>query len=788
MNVLRSLNQRGQHNWIKIVCLAIGLATGIVLIGKAGFEQSWDSFFPSSDRIYIVYEDVIRDGEYLHYSQTPGAVAPALKRYCPQVEAATRYTTFSWDMPIVTDDDKRVRTNFALADSCFFDVFPFRVLAGNARKALSQVEYCMIPLSLAGKLAGSDNPLAIVGKKVYYNKRGALALTVGGVYEDVPLNSRLHGLEVMVSMPTITQIMWDGRENWIGNDRYFGYVRLAEGIGPDDLKPQIEKMQKENLPQEELKKAGVDLGFSVGPLRDFHRNDDGTRRMTWILSILAAVLIGCAVMNYLLLVIGGVSRRAHEMAVHRCYGAEGRHIYLKVIVESLAHLLLALVLAALLLLVFRGTIEELVGAPLTVLLQLGGNVLLIALTCLVVLVITGLVPGWIYTHIPVTAAFSNYSHTHRLWKLLLLGLQFASVTFLIVLLMVVGRQYQLMVNDHPGYDYAELGMVSIDGVSKEQRQLAYDELSKLSTVESITMSFADLTEYQSGDNIFLPGDDREYMNISDWFYVGDNYFDVMRIPVIAGRTFTEHTDTLREVMVSRQFEEKMKQLAGWDQALGKQIICTSFDGPYTIVGVFEDVRVGSISDPDTRPCVCFYSRHPEQMHQIIIRFRSMDGLEIANKMLKEIVTDNPDIAITPYNQLITNLYTDARRFRTTVMIGGLVALMIALIGLIGYLAGEMARRQKEIAIRKVNGATISDVLHLFQADVLKVALPAVVIGATGAWYVARLWLEQFSEKATLSPVIFIGGALLVIAVIISVVCIGCYRVATNNPVDYLKTE
>ena len=788
MNILKSLNQRGQHNCIKILCLAVGLATGIVLIGKAGFEQSWDRFFPSSDRIFIAYEDVIRDGEYLHYSQTPGAVAPALKRYCPQVEAATRYTTFSLDMPIVTDDDKRVRTNFALVDSCFFDVFPFRVLAGNAKKTLSQVDCCMIPLSLAEKLTGSANPFSIVGQKVYYNKRGSWALTVGGVYEDVPLNSRLHDLEVLVSMSSITHVMWDGRENWLGNDRYFGYVRLAEGVSPDDLKPQIEKMQKENLPQEELKKAGVDLGFSIGSLSDHHTNDDATRRMTWILSILAAVLIGSAVMNYLLLVIGGISRRAREMAVHRCYGAEVHHIYLKVLVESLAHLLLSLVLAALLLIVFKDTIEELVGAPLTVLLQLGSNVLLISLTCLVVLVVTGLVPGWIYTHIPVTAAFRNYSHTHRLWKLLLLGLQFASATFLIVLLMVVGRQYQLMVNDNTGYDYTNLGMVDIAGVSKEQRQLAYDELSKLSSVEGITMSCADLTKYQSGDNIFLPGDDREYMNISDWFYVGDNFFDVMRIPVIAGRTFTEQTDTLREVMVSRQFEEKMKQLAGWDQALGKQIICTSFDGPHTIVGVFEDVRVGSISDQDTRPCVCFYSRRPEQMHHFNIRFRSMDGLEAANKKLREIVTDNPDIEIVPYNQMITDLYTDAHRFRSTVMIGGLVALIIALIGLIGYLAGEMARRQKEIAIRKVNGAHIIDVLQLFITDILRLALPAVVLGAVGGWYVSRLWLEQFSEKATLSPVLFGLCALAVVLVILSVVCIGCYRVASSNPVDYLKNE
>lgn len=788
MNVLKSLNQRGQHNWIKIVCLAVGLATGIVLIGKAGFEQSWDKFFPTSDRIYVVCEDIIMDGEYKHYPQTAGAVAHGIRHYCPQVEAATRYTGFAHDMPIVTDDDKRVRTNYALVDSCFFDVFPFRVLVGNPKKTLSQVDYCMIPRSLAEKLTGIENPFELVGKKLYYNIRGGWALTVGGIYEDIPMNSKLHGMEVMVSMPTITKIMFDGRDNWVGNDRYESYVRLAKGIMPDDLKPQIEKMKRDNLPLDELKKAGVDLGFSVQPLVDYHTKDEGTRRMTWIVSILAAVLIGCAVMNYLLLVIGGISQRAKEMAVHQCYGAEARHIYQKVLTESVIPLLLSLTLAALLLFLFKDTIEELVGAPLIVLLLTGSNIWLIVSTCLVVLLITGLVPSWIYTHIPLAAAFKNYNHSHRIWKLLLLGLQFASATFLIILLIVVGRQYRMMVNDDPGYDYSTLGSLLVDGVSIDQRQLAMDELRKLSSVKGVTMSYANLTQHQSGDNILLPGDDREYMNIADLYYVGDGYFDVMEIPLVSGRTFTEQTDTLREVMVSRKFEERMKELAGWDQALGKQIICTSFQGPYTIVGVFEDTRIGSITNPDTRPSVCYYSRKPEQMHYILIRFQSMDGLEAANKLVKELVTDNPDISIVPYNQMVTELYTDAHRFRTTVMIGGLVALIIALIGLIGYLAGEIARRQKEIAIRKVNGARIADVLKLFHTDILRVALPAVVIGATGAWYVARLWLEQFSEKTTLSPIILVGGALAVIIVILSVVCLGCYRVASSNPVNYLKTE
>ena len=783
ISAIKTLNKRGQHNWTKIICLAIGLAAGVVLIGKVGFEQSYDDFFPESKRIYVVCEDFIQNGEFCHFPQTSGGIVPGMQRYCPQIEAATRYTNVGYDMPIVTEDDHWVRTNYDLVDSCFFDVFPFRVLQGNPKKVLSQTDYCMISRSLAEKLGGN-----VVGKKVYYKRRGGLALTIGGVYEDIPLNSRLHNMEVMISMSSIAKFTHDGRADWVGSDNYISYVRLAEGISPDDLKPQFEKMKQENLPLEEMKKAGVDVDFSLSPLIDFHTKDDGVRRMTLILSLLAAVLIGCAVMNYLLLVVGGISRRAREMAVHKCYGAESRHVYHKVMVESAVHLLLSLALAALLLYAAKDIVEQLTCAPLSVLLMAGNNVWMIALTCLVVLLITGFVPGYIYTHIPVAAAFKNYSQSHRLWKLLLLGLQFASATFLIALLAVAGRQYDRMINDDIGYDYSTLGSVLVNGMSVEQRQLVLEELPKLASVKGVTMSYANLTENQDGDNIYLPNDDHEYMNIADLFHVGNGYFDVMGIPIVSGRTFTEQTDTLREVMVSRKFEERMKELAGWDQAVGKQIFCSSSDDLHTIVGVYEDIRIGSITNPDTRPSAIFYSYKPKYMRYILIRFQTMDGLEAANKRLKELVTDNPDINITPYSQMVVKLYTDARNFRTTVMIGGLVALLIALIGLIGYLSGEIGRRQKEIAIRKVNGARATDVIRLFIIDIMRVALPAVLIGAVASWYVSHLWQEQFSEKAVLSPLLFLGCALLVLAVILCVVCIGCRRVTTSNPVNYLKTE
>ena len=783
IHAIRNLNQRGQHNWTKIICLAIGLAAGVVLIGKVGLEQSWDDFFPESDRIYMVCESTIVDGEYKQFPQTAGAVAPGIKRYCPQVEAATRYTWIMEMALVVTDDDERVRANVALVDSCFFDVFPFRIIAGDPKQALSQLQYCMVSQSLAEKLGGD-----VVGKKIYYKKRDGWTLTIGGVYEDIPLNSKLNGLEIMVSLPTINQIMWYGTDNWVGNDRYQSYVRLVKGTTPDDLKPQLRKMENENIPEEEMKKAGVKLEFFLQPLLDYHTKDENTRRMTWILSLLATVLIGCAVMNYLLLVVGGISRRAREMAVRKCYGAENRNLYAQVLSESVLHLLLSLALAAGLLFVAKDIVEQITSAPLDVLLLAGNNVWMIVLTSLVVLLITGLVPGWIYTHIPVAAAFKNYSQSHRLWKLLLLGLQFASATFLIVLLAVVGRQYQLMVNDNPGYDYSTLGVIDGNDLSAQERQLVVDELRKLSVVKGVTASSEMLTSHQSGDNIFLPDDERQYINVANLYWMGNGYFDVMGIPVVSGRTFTEQTDTLAEVMVSRRFEERMQELAGWDQAVGKQIHVTSFNGYHTIVGVYEDPRIGSITNPDTRPSVCFYSQKPEYLPDILVRFHSMDGMEAVNKRLHELIPHNPDVVVTPYSLVMTELYTDAHRFRTTVMIGGLVALLVALIGLVGYLAGEIGRRQKEIAIRKVNGAQTQEVLRLFVTDILRVALPAIVVGIVTSWYVARQWLEQFSEKTSLSPLLFAGCALLVLIIILAVVYTCCRRISTSNPVDYLKDE
>ena len=785
-SAIRNLGKHGQHNSVKIVCLGVGLAVGAVQIAKVYFEQSYDTFFPKSDRTYIINETLIKNGEFREFPQTSGAIAPGVKRYAPQVEAATRFTDESEKCACETQDKKKISANIALADSCFFDVLSRPILQGNPKEVLSRPNYCMINRSTA-KAIGGD----VVGCKLILKDLGGIEVIIGGVYEDIPDNSYLKPLNILVSISTIGQLSGDGTQNWIGNDRYKSFIRLAPGCSIHDIRSQVAKMRQENLPLDELKKAGTNLNYSFTPLTKIHTSDPTVKKMSWILSLLAFVLIFSAAMNYLLIVIGNMVGRAKEMAVRKCYGAEGRDIHGIVFMEAFVHLILSILLAALLIFVCKGTIEQLLDAPITALLFNKGSWILAAV-CLLILVIGGLIPGWLYSSIPVATAFRGYTETRRRWKLFLLSIQFIAAGFLVSLLFIINKQYNLMINDNPGYAYENLATMNLEGTTREQRAKSVSELQKMASVESVTSSDCILTTSQSGNNISLPGEDKEYMNVADLYSVSDNYLATMGIKIIQGQNFTEQTDSSREVMVSRSFVDKMKLLAHWDNnIIGKRVLITEHSQnaqqSFIICGVYDNVRIGSISSQDSRPSVMFYTKNT--CHNILIKFHHLtgDNLKDATQKMQHLYPDK-DIVISSYHTLITDLYSDARRFRDAVMIGGMITLLIALMGLIGYTNDEINRCHKEIAIRKVNGAEVKNILALFVKDILRVAIPSLIVGSIGALIVARKWQEQFSEKASLGWFIFVGCGLAVLIIILAVVNINCYKVANSNPVNYLKGE
>ena len=784
---IRNLPRKGQHNVVKILCLAMGIAMSSVIIAEIYFEQTYDTFFPYWQRTYQVNECCIHNGKYGEYPQTSGAEAHGIKEYSPQVEAATRYTSLLDDVQCEIGRKNDLHANIYLADNCLFDVLPRPILQGNAKAILSQPFYCMISRSMAEKIGKN-----VIGQHIKTAQLANATLIIGGVFEDFPRNSAMKGMDIICALNTIHYFGgFDGSENWIGNDRYISYIRMKKGHTTDELKPNLDKMIKERFPLKEMKEAGVKMNFSFTNISDAYTQSPYIKMMFWIMSIEAFVLLFSALMNYLLIVIGNMVGRSREMAIRKCFGAGRQDIHGIIFSEAAVQVTLAILLAAILVFSCKGEIEHNLSAPLSVLIYNKGS-WIIATVCLTVLLISGIIPGILYSRIPISSAFRGYTDAKHQWKMWLLAIQFAASGLFFTLLMVINLQYNHMVNNNPGFATKNLAVMNIDGINANQRAKMIEELRKIPGVDNVSAcSFLPL-EIPSGNNIMMPGEIKELFNTGDGYYVYDGYLKLMGIKIIEGSNFTEHTDSSTEVLIDENFAKKLKITAHISgDIIGRRIKitehCDSLHPFIVIHGVFKNIRIGSAAEPDQKPYMLFYANRPGD--HILIRFDKLDeeGMKKARDCAEALFPDR-DVKLQSYSAMDTDMYASQKSFRNGILTGGIVTFCIALFGLVGYTLDEVNRRRKEIAIRKVNGASTTDILKIFMHGIIMVAIPSLTAGCIAAYAISAKWIQSFTDRITLSPLIFISTALMILIIIVGTVAINSYKVANSNPVKYLKDE
>ena len=787
LSAIKNLPRRGQHNLAKIVCLGFGLAVSAVLIGEVYFEQTFDTWFPGHERTYAINEDVVQNGQYNEWSQTSGAIAPGIKAISPQVEAATRYSFMLSDVKTTVDGRPFTIDEVDAADSCLFDVFPRATVQGNLKESLSRPYNCVISRSMADRIGGN-----VVGK-AFELRDYDFKLIIGGVYEDFPYNSKLHGIDVITSLPTINKYLdFEITDRWVGGDRFSSYIRLKKGATIDYLKPNVSKMMAQHSDYAEAKKAGVKFNYSFTQVTEDYTSNPQIKTMCWIMSLLAIILLVSTVVNYLLIVMGNVVSRFREMAVRKCFGGGQRTIYSIMISESLVHVLIGILLALALIFVCKGTIKQYISAPVSTMLLSRGSWILV-LICLLIIFVGGFVPGYIYNKIPVTAAFRGVHEARRRWKLIMLSVEFLVVTIMLSLLAVVQQQYHEVTHENMGYDYSHLAVVTVDKAPSNQKRQVMVSLRSLPFVEQVTTAWSLPIEGHSGNNIYLPGDDTEYFNIADQYSVGDGYLKLMGIKVVEGRNFTEPADSnLSEVMVSESFVKRFHTTTHRQGSVVGQHICVSEHTdslhPFsTICGVYQDVSIGSSLNRELRPSVIFHDNNDTRY--ILAKFSDLtaDNLDRARQQLKQLLPDR-DVKVMPYSDLVVNQYQSTDGFRMGTLVTGITALVIALMGLIGYTTDEVNRRRKEIAIRKVNGATARDIFHMLVTDVLRLSVPAVIVGLILSWVIAGKWLQLFADRITLSPLLFLAVGLVVLAIVVTIMLLSARKVVNSNPVLFLKDE
>ena len=343
---------------IKVLSLGVGLAVGIVLIAKVFFELSYDSFYKDIDRVYSIYTWYSQNGDENDYGQVSGAVAVGFMEEVPGVEAGTRITGLFNGDTYIDEQGNKLKAELVLADTCFFKVFDRPILAGDPVKALGKYGTVMVSRSFADKLAiTAGDYSSVIGKQIYNEDKPEMPGTIEGVFEDFPENGSF-SFDMLLSMATYSE--WS-TTNWLGNDRYRGYVKLAPGVDPNGLQDAIRKMQEVHQHIDEIEAQGLQLRYYLKPFIKLHTSSQSVRTQIILLSIVATLLILISLLNYILIVISSLVKRSKEVGVRKCYGAEGRHIYGMLTKEALLHIVLSLLLAAAIIFAGRNIVENLLG-------------------------------------------------------------------------------------------------------------------------------------------------------------------------------------------------------------------------------------------------------------------------------------------------------------------------------------------------------------------------------------------------------------------------------------------
>ena len=770
---------------IKVLSLSIGLSVGIVLIAKVFFELSYDSFYKDIDRVYTIRNYYSQHGDEHDYGQVSGAVPVGFMEEVPGIEVGTR-TTYVFNGDTYLDEDgNKLKATLVCADTCFFKVFDRPILAGEPVKALGKWGGVMVSRSFAEKLGGLQE---CIGKQIANTDMDGLKMTIEGVFDDFPKNGSLD-YDILLSMDTYGKRSTD---NWLGNDRYKGYVKLAPGIDPNTLSDAIRKMQEAHQPLEQMEAQGISLRYFLSPFSTMHTSSPRVKTQVILLSIIAALLIIISLLNYILIVISSMVKRSKEVGVRKCYGAEGKHIYWMLTKESLLHMSLSLVIAAIIIFAGRGIVENLLGVPFQTLL-VPQSIVAIAAVLLLVLVISIVVPAELYQRIPVLAAIKNHTENSRRWKLSLIGVQVLINVFLVVMMLIIGSQYQKVSNADTGYDYKNLYYFDLFDGDRHAQVRAVETLNRLPEVSGVAASYNLPYAGSNGDNVYLPEDDRELFNIADQYECSEGFYDLMGIEFLEGRAPRDSS----EIVVDEKFVKKIAEFTDWsDGAVGKQVFITGHGGNgmmdkgyFTISGVYKSYLIGNLQDVDERPGALFYGEIGSMAHwmpHILFKVRP-DALEKVRGALNEALPDK-EINIVSYAEEMRAAYADSKKMRNTMALGVVFSLLIALLGLIGFIKDESLRRSKEMAVRKINGATTRNILSIFAKDIMKLSAVMAVIACAAAFFVAHKWLEQFAEKVSLNPLYFIGGAALTLLIVLSVVVLNCLKIARANPVDSLKNE
>lgn len=822
---LRNFRRNKIFSLINILGLSIGISASLVIFLIIQYDNSFDRFEKNPQRIFRVVSDYAFQGEPGHTRGVPAPLADAVSRKISGIDNLVHFRYYSPEKLTVQNESHvgtkpfRSPENIIFADEHYFHMLPYRWLAGSIHSASSEAGQVVLSAGRARVYFPNKSYADMIGKKIVYDD--SITARVSGIVEDLDKQGRttFNFLE-FISLPTILKnnglrksFQWDEWGSTTSDQQL--YVVLSNGSAASAIEKKLKAIFEENQGAD-AKKNNFTWTYSLQPLDDIHFNDHygdfgidlANRSVMLGLMLVAAFLVLIASINFINLSTAQATQRAKEIGMRKTMGSSRSQLIFQFLGETflvtLIAGLLSIVLSPLLLKAFSDYI------PSGLSFSLANPMVIIFLFVLVISVtlLAGFYPAWILSSLKVLDILKTRGQTGRYktrnvrMRQGLTVSQFVIAQFFVIGAVLVSKQIHFMLHKDLGFkkDAVLSFYFPAYDTSNARRLVLMNELKEVPGIALVTMG-NDLPSSNGWWTTAMEyGASKQPMQTNVELKSADsNYLKLFHIPLLSGR-YLLPGDTTSEILINETYLHQL----GFTQA-GEAIGNTvSWNNKHTpIVGVFKDFHAHPLNYKIAPMAFC---HEPTRNRVMILNLQTgtsanreagngSDGARanwplVISKMKKlfQSVYPGEEFRYSFLDDDISKAYGSEQKISQLLKWSTGLTIFISCLGLLGLVIYTTTQRSKEIGIRKVLGASVTQIMQILSGDFIKLVIIAFLIATPFAWWAIHAWLEGFVFRTDVSWWVFPLSGLVMICMALITLSVQTIKTATANPAKSLNTE
>jgi len=788
----RNMKKHKSYSFINIIGLAIGMACCILIMAYIFHELSYDRFHKNADRIYRMgtHFDFAGTDTRAAVSNLPPAVL--MKQEFPEVVDFVRFRRYHYRTLVEYKENRFFEDDIFYADASIFEVFSFSLIRGDIYRVLDKPHTIVITRDMANRYFGTEDP---IGKIIRLDNREDFTIT--GIMENIPSNSHM-SFEMLCSLETLFSHQPILRERWMGDFNNYTYLLLREDLDPAIIESKFPALIDRHIGHI-LKAVEGNLEFFLQPVGDIHLHSNVVGEIggnsdiayIYIFSAIVLFILLIACINFMNLSTARSAHRAKEVGMRKVLGSHRTQLIKQFLGESTTYSIIAFFLALLLVGLVLPVFRSISGAQIQfgffgiswVLFILFGFIFFVGL-------VAGSYPAFFLSAFRPIRVLRGQAATGRKNSLFRNGLvvfQFSISIILIISTGIIMKQLKFMREQRLGFNKEHVVVLEIiDDSIRRSLDTIKAELKQHPGVVNVAIT-SHVPGQGARHNAFM----REGSQYSESIMMGaisidHDFIETLDMELVAGRNFSPEmiTDQNQSVLIN---ETASRQL-GWDDPLGKRITeLTETEITKTVIGVVRDFHIMSLRN-EIEPVVI--ENEPNPFNFVAIRIqpgRISETMDFLEKKWESIDFTGP-FDYFFLDESFDSQYRAEERLRTLFSYFTMFAILIACLGLFGLASYTAEQRSKEIGIRKVLGASVSEVVLLLSRAFTKWVLIANLFAWPVSWFVMRRWLQNFAYRTELGITSFVFSGLLAFLIALMTVGYQAMKTARANPAEALKYE